>query len=107
MKLRLATAAAAVCALALLPAGASAAIPGAIPHVEYEGMQKQHYEIGPFTIKPGQNTIAFRGLPKRFKPSVPGYITRFEPNIERPDGTVPGVDVIHLHHAVWLMRGYP
>ena len=27
--------------------------------------------------------------------------------IERPDGSVPGVDVIHLHHAVWLARSYP
>ena len=107
MKLRLATAAAAVCALFLLPAAAGAAIPGAIPNVEYEGMQKQRYKIGPFKIEPGQNSIAFRSLPARFKPTVPGYITRFEPNIERPDGTVPGVDVIHLHHAVWLMRGYP
>jgi plastocyanin len=95
----------ALLALALIPAAAQAAIPGAVPSVQYEGMQKLHYEMGPFKIKPGQNEIAFRGV--NLKPPVPGYITRFEPNIERRDGTVPGVDVIHLHHAVWLARSYP
>jgi plastocyanin len=61
--------------------------------------------MGPFKIKPGQNEIAFRGID--LKPQVPGYITRFEPNIKRRNGEVPGVDVIHLHHAVWLARSYP
>ena len=106
MLLRLPLAAlAALVALALVPALGQAAIPGAVPSVEYEGMQKLKFKMGPFTIQPGQNEIAFRGIDQ--KPQVPGYITRFEPNIERPDGTVPGVDVIHLHHAVWLARSYP
>jgi hypothetical protein len=78
-----------------------------VPQVEYAGKQTLRYKLGPFKIIPGQNKIAFRDVGARFKPTVPGFITRFEPNIERPDGTVPGVDVIHLHHAVWLLKGYP
>jgi plastocyanin len=95
----------ALIALLVLPAAAPAAIPNAVPSVEYEGMQRLKFKMGPFRIQPGQNEIAFRSVDQ--KPQVPGYITRFEPNIERPDGSVPGVDVIHLHHAVWLARNYP
>lgn len=80
-------------------------MPGAVPHVEYDGIQKLHYEFGPIAIAPGQNTIEFE--PNRLKPDVPGYITRFEPNLIRRNGTVPPVDEIHLHHGVWLMRNYP
>ena len=60
---------------------------------------------GPIQITPGQNTILFR--PTTQKPSVPGYITRFAPNLTYADGTVPRVDVLHLHHGVWVMRNYP
>src|SRR5262249_31289030 len=42
------------------------------------------------------------------KPSVPGFITRFSPNLIYADSrTVPRVDVIHLHHAVWLLNKTP
>jgi len=39
---------------------------------------------------------------------VPGYITRFKPDLVY-SGThkVPRVDVIHLHHGVWLNNFYP
>ena len=40
-------------------------------------------------------------------PSVPGYVTSFKPNLTYLDGTVPGVDVVHLHHGVWLVDGAP
>jgi plastocyanin len=80
-------------------------MPGAVPSVEYEGMQKLHYEFGPIAITPGQNSIEFE--PNRLKPPGPGYITRFEPNLIRRNGDVPGVDELHLHHGVWLMRNYP
>jgi hypothetical protein len=75
------------------------------PHVDYEGTQRLHYEFGPIDIKPGQNTIEF--APNKLKPQVPGYITRFVPNLIRANGSVPGVDELHLHHGVWLMRGQP
>ena len=35
-------------------------------------------------------------------------ITRFAPNMVYVDGGgVPRVDVIHLHHGVWVVNGYP
>jgi hypothetical protein len=30
---------------------------------------------------------------------------RVPPNLKRPDGSVPRVDVIHLHHGVWIVNG--
>src|SRR5436190_1886544 len=72
----------------------------------YPGIQHLHYEFGPIDIVPGQNTIDFR--PNKLKPSVPGYITRFQPNlVYSANHKVPRVDVIHLHHGVWIMNGYP
>ena len=87
---------AALIALAL-PASASATTPGA---------KRIHYKYGPVTIQPGQNTISFE--PNNGFPRVPGYITRFKPDLIRAsDGSVPRVDVLHLHHAVWIVNGYP
>ena len=82
--------------LLLLPASASAA-----PRVEH-----LKFKYGPVTIKPGQNTIALDGdgVPR---PKRPGWIVGFRPNLERADGTIPRVDVLHLHHAVWLINGSP
>ena len=86
-------------------APAPAAMPQAIPSVDYEGVQHLQFRYGPIKLIPGANSIKFDGT--QLKPKVPGYITRFEPNLERADGTIPPVDELHLHHAVWLMRGYP
>ena len=78
---------AAVCAV---PAGAATS----------SGVQHLHYRYGPINVRPGENSIYIKtGVPS---PKVSGYITRFAPNLRRADGTVPPVDVIHLHHAVWL-----
>src|SRR5262249_1284390 len=56
--------------------------------------------------RPGQNTntYALGSIPV---PRVAGYITRFAPNLTYKDGTVPRVDVLHLHHAVWFVNGEP
>jgi len=105
---------AALACLVALPAVANA-LPGArisskpsamIQRVEYSGMQRLHYEYGPIAITPGQNNI--EAHPNQLKPSVPGFITRFKPNlVYTSNHKVPRVDVIHLHHGVWLARGYP
>ena len=98
--------------LAALPASASA-LPGArvssnelIKRVDYPQIQHLRYTYGPIQITPGQNNIDARI--NQNKPTVPGYITRFAPNLVYA-GThrVPRVDVIHLHHGVWLAKGYP
>ena len=103
-----------VLALLVAPAGASA-LPGA--HISdapqniakaatYPGLQHLHFKFGPIAIAPGQNNIDAQVT--QIKPQVPGYITRFKPNLIYADnGQVPPVDVIHLHHGVWLINGYP
>lgn len=97
-----------------LPASASA-LPGArisskpsqmIQQVDYPGVQHLRFKYGPIPITPGQNNI--EAHLNNNKPTVPGYITRFEPNlVYTSNGKVPRVDVIHLHHGVWLARNYP
>jgi plastocyanin len=78
-----------------------------IPAVSYPGIQHLRYRMGPIPVRPGADDIRFRNIPASLKPSVPGYITRFKPTLTLADGTLPSVDVIHLHHAVWLVDGAP
>jgi hypothetical protein len=70
--------------------------------VAYPGVQHRHYRYGPITIRPGQNPIVFE--PNNEKPDVPGFITRFTPDLVYANGKKPAVDVLHLHHGVWIMR---
>jgi hypothetical protein len=79
--------------------------PDQVPHVDYPNMQKLTYCYGPISIKPGQNVIRFHTT--NLFPQEPGYITRFDPEFVYADGTVPRVDVVHLHHAVWVVNGKP
>jgi len=75
-------------------------VPGPKP-----GVKRILYKFGPVTIAPGQNTIEFEG--NELKPDVPGHILRFKPDLTYVDGEVPRVDVIHLHHAVWVSNFRP
>jgi plastocyanin len=64
------------------------------------GAQRLHFEVGPITVKPGQNSISYtRRIPQ---PAPDGWIVGMRTNLRRADGTVPPVNVIHLHHGVWL-----
>jgi hypothetical protein len=67
--------------------------------------ERLKFRIGPFQIKPGQNEIG--NAPILEKPQVDGYITRIRPDLIYTNGRVPGVDVIHLHHGVWLNLSRP
>src|SRR3954454_14627174 len=96
---------AALCAAALIAVPAAQAADAVVAPVDYTGVQHMHYRYGPIHITPGQNTILYK--PTRLKPKVPGYITRFKPDLEYTNGTKPRVDILHLHHGVWLMRRYP
>src|SRR3954468_21007527 len=97
-------------AVLAFPASASAAtvtassrqqvLPGPRP-----GVERLHYEFGPIRVTPGANTIEFQG--NSLKPDVPGWIVGFKPHLVYADGTVPRVDVIHLHHGVWLSNLQP
>jgi hypothetical protein len=81
----------AVLALLLAPAAASA--------------ETLKYRFGPIEVGPGRNTIEF--VPNELKPPVDGWITGFKPNLTYADGEVPRVDVVHLHHGVWLSNVRP
>jgi plastocyanin len=62
-----------------------------------------HFKIGPYKIVPGQNSIGLRAIPPSARPAIDGYITRVAPNlVYAKSGKVPPVDVIHLHHGVWI-----
>jgi hypothetical protein len=87
---------------AATPAPAEAEAEGTVASVDYPGIQHQHYRYGPIQIRPGQNPIEFK--PTTQKPKVPGYITRFKPDLIYTNGRKPAVDVLHLHHGVWQMR---
>jgi hypothetical protein len=82
---------AAVVGVAAWPPGASA---------EGSGVQHLRYRFGPVAIRPGQNAIEFSVT--ELKPRIDGSIVGFRPDLRRADGSVPPVDVIHLHHGVWL-----
>jgi len=96
LRLRLLGPLAAVAALALAVPPAANAQSRSQP----EGVRHLHFRFGPIAVRPGQNTIAL--AVNRHRPKVDGFITSFRPNLVRANGEVPPVDVIHLHHAVWL-----
>ena len=64
-----------------------------------------HYRYGPVHIEPGRNDIVFAD--NDLKPPVDGWITGFKPNLTYANGVVPRVDVVHLHHGVWISNFTP
>ena len=64
-----------------------------------------HYRYGPIHIEPGRTTIVFAD--NDLKPPVDGWITGFKPNLTYANGVVPRVDVVHLHHGVWISNFAP
>jgi plastocyanin len=72
----------------------------AAPAQAQDGVQHLKFSYGPIEIAPGQNTIELERNDQR--PAVDGWIVGFRPNLVRKDGSVPRVDVIHLHHGVWI-----
>lgn len=67
------------------------------------GAEVQHlrYAYGPIHVPAGGNLILL-GPVTIEKPAYDGFVTRFKPDLVRGDGSVPPVDVLHLHHGVWL-----
>ncbi len=65
------------------------------------GAQVLNYRFGPMRIQPGQNFINVDIQKQR--PAVNGWIVGFRPGlVYASNGKSPSVDVVHLHHAVWL-----
>jgi hypothetical protein len=66
------------------------------------GAQVLKYKFGPMRIQPGQNLINI-DLQKE-RPAVNGWIVGFRPGlVYAGNGKSPSVNVVHLHHAVWLV----
>ncbi|MDX6639453.1 MAG: hypothetical protein QOF12_464 [Solirubrobacteraceae bacterium] len=66
------------------------------------GAQVLKYRFGPMKIQPGQNLINL-DLQKQ-RPAVDGWIVGFRPGlVYASNGKSPSVDLVHLHHAVWLV----
>lgn len=84
----------------LLALALALALPPAATASARDDVQTLRYAYGPIEVRPGQNTIALEE--NALKPPVDGWITRFVPDLVRADGSVPRVDVVHLHHGVWL-----
>ncbi|MFL5845235.1 MAG: hypothetical protein ACJ762_11115 [Solirubrobacteraceae bacterium] len=73
-----------------------------------QGAQRIKYRFGPLHVTPGQNTIDYAPAAQgALRPDVPGYITRFKPDLEYANGSKPSVTVLHLHHGVWLIGSEP
>ena len=97
--------------LLLLPAAADAQRPtlglGA-PELEdtscadrtYADCKRMRFAYGPYRVGTGanENLIEF-GVAK---PGFDGYVTRMSANLYYTDGTIPRVDIVHLHHGVWV-----
>jgi len=100
---------AAVAAGALAPSAAAAdppiTDPGAVTPLESD-VQRLHFKYGPITVTAGQNLILV-GPVTIEKPAYDGYAIRIKPDLVRADGSVPNVDQIHLHHAVWVNLSRP
>jgi hypothetical protein len=77
----------------------------AAPASAQDGVQHLKFSYGPVKIGPGQNTIELERNHQR--PAVDGWIVGFKPDLVYKDGGVPRVDVIHLHHGVWLKDYQP
>jgi len=91
-----------VLVLGSAPALASGSVIGNAARVTAgaNGSMRILYKVGPFHVVPGQNDIGYQ--PVTQKPKVDGWITRIKPDLTYTNGKVPRVDVIHLHHGVWL-----
>ncbi len=74
------------------------------------GVEQLHFHAGPYLVTPGANLILL-DTNKVAKPNQDGYMVRMAPNLRYAGmggiccGAVPRVDVIHLHHGVWLSTG--
>jgi hypothetical protein len=111
-RLRPPLAAALLALLAGAPAAAARPAADATPRAKAQaqveaqpGVRHLRFRFGPIRVRPGQNTIVFKDTKQR--PKVDGFITSFRPNLVRADGKAPPTDVIHLHHAVWLVNLRP
>ena len=63
--------------------------------------QRLTYRYGPLVAAAGQNLIMV-GPVTIERPAGDVFVTRIEPDLVLPDGSVPPVEQVHMHHAVLL-----
>ena len=86
------------------------ALVGAAPAFAAGGVRAPEVRRRPLPVRPGANLI-LTDLGEIPKPMVNGFMTRVAPNLHYAKangkccGAIPRVDVIHLHHGVWLTDG--
>jgi hypothetical protein len=89
---------------------AAAMLASAAPALAATGVEHLHFAAGPYLVKPGANMI-LTDLHEVPKPDVNGFMIKVSPNLHyaraggKCCGAIPRVDVIHLHHGVWLTDG--
>jgi len=66
----------------------------------YADCRRLRFSYGPIHVTPGNNAQLI-GPVTIEKPAYDGYILNMRANLVRADGSVPNVDILHLHHAVW------
>ena len=92
---------------AALPSAASAQTGSTPPKVVKPalpaGTITKTYKVA-LSIKPGQNLNLYEYIKADQRPSEPGWIVGFTPNLKLADGSTPPVDQIHLHHLVMLIN---
>ena len=92
---------------------------GAQRHPDAHGREEhRHHDEAPERRRSGSSTRSgrSRSSPARTRSATSrsppsrrsnGYITRMRPDLTYMDGTVPRVDVLHLHHGVWVNLSRP
>ena len=65
--------------------------------------ERLRFVFGPIVIRPGQNDVLLQPVTIE-KPAYDGYMVRFDPDMVEADGTVPPIEELHLHHAVWTSQ---
>ena len=67
----------------------------------YKDCERIRFVYGPIPVRPGQND-GIIGPVTIEKPSYPGAIVRFKPDLVDATGKAPGIENVHLHHGTWL-----
>jgi hypothetical protein len=67
----------------------------------YPECRRLRFAYGPIEVTPGNNA-QYVGPVTIEKPAYDGYAIRTVSNLVRGDGSIPPVDVLHLHHGVWI-----
>lgn len=78
---------------------------GPLDSVRPAACRRMLFRYGPLHVTPGDNLILFGPILIE-RPSEAGYVVRFKPDLVRTNGTVPPIDILHLHHSVWISTAF-